>query len=61
LLDSIWPILQIHDDLVVEFEEGYESQVRDAMLRCLTADSRQFSVPITADFKAGRTWADLAD
>jgi DNA polymerase-1 len=49
-------ILQVHDELIVECPEGEAEQVR-ALLQEEMEGVAALSVPLVADAKAGRTWA----
>ena len=50
-------ILQVHDELIVECPEGEAEQVR-ALLQEEMEGVAALSVPLVADAKAGRTWAE---
>ncbi len=49
-------ILQVHDELIVECPEGEAEQVR-ALLQEEMEGVAALAVPLVADAKAGRTWA----
>ena len=53
------PLLQIHDELIVEFDEKYQELVNDRMLWAMTADSDLFLVPIESSSSFGKRWGDL--
>ncbi len=50
-------VLQVHDELIVECPEGEADQVK-AMLQEEMEGVAALSVPLIADAKAGRTWAE---
>ncbi len=50
-------VLQVHDELIVECPEGEAEQVK-ALLQEEMAGAAALSVPLIADAKAGRTWAE---
>ncbi len=50
-------VLQVHDELIVECPEGEAEQVK-ALLQEEMEGVAALSVPLVADAKAGRTWAD---
>lgn len=56
---KIEPKLQIHDELIIEFEEGLGDLVDSVMIDCLTADSKIFAVPIKAKGTVAKTWGLL--
>lgn len=53
------PLLQIHDDLMTEFDEDAEPLVKDLMLEAMTRESPWFGVPIKASWKSGTDWGSL--
>ncbi len=50
-------VLQVHDELIVECPEG-EAEAVTALLKREMEGVAQLSVPLTADAKAGKTWAE---
>ena len=50
-------VLQVHDELIVECPEGEAEQVK-ALLQQEMEGVAALSVPLIADAKAGRTWAE---
>lgn len=50
-------ILQVHDELIVECPEAEAEKVAD-ILRCEMGAAAELSVPLTADAKCGKSWAD---
>jgi len=55
-------LLQIHDELLFECEEGQEELLKTLVLEAMTADSGVLlSVPITAKMGFGKTWGALKD
>ena len=50
-------VLQVHDELIVECPEGEAEQVK-ALLQREMEGVAALSVPLLADAKAGRTWAE---
>ena len=50
-------VLQVHDELIVECPEGEAEQVK-ALLQEEMEGVAALSVPLVADAKAGRTWAE---
>lgn len=50
-------VLQVHDELIVECPEGEAEQVKE-LLKTEMESVAQLSVPLIADAKAGRTWAE---
>lgn len=56
--DEVWPILQMHDELLIESREERVDETKEILEACMTADAGLFSVPITADASSGRSWAE---
>lgn len=56
---DVWSLLQIHDELIVEFPDAKEGIVEKALKKCMTADSHRFKVPITVGWSVGQSWGDL--
>ena len=50
-------VLQVHDELIVECPEAEAERVK-ALLKREMEGVAQLSVPLTADAKAGKTWAE---
>ncbi len=50
-------VLQVHDELIVECPEGEADRVK-ALLQEEMEGVAALSVPLVADAKAGRTWAE---
>ena len=50
-------VLQVHDELIVECPEEEAEQVKE-LLKTEMESVAQLSVPLIADAKAGRTWAE---
>jgi DNA polymerase I len=59
MLGSIWPLLQIHDELIVECDEAEVELVKDVLTRCMTAETDWCLVPIEAGFTSGQSWGEL--
>lgn len=57
----IEPLVQIHDDLVLEMQEDLIHEVAPRMVRCMTESYKGLSVPIKTSSSAGRNWADLKE
>lgn len=53
------PMLQIHDDLMTEFDAEAEELVKDLMLEAMTRESPWRGVPIKASWKSGTDWGSL--
>lgn len=57
---QVWPLMQIHDELILEFEEGLEvllePMVVDRLTRTTTLPS---GVPLGAKGAYGRAWGEL--
>ncbi len=52
------PIVQIHDELIWEFDAWLEEMLNEAMMEVLTTTVR-LKVPIEAGYATGETWGDL--
>jgi DNA polymerase-1 len=50
-------VLQVHDELIVECPEA-EAETVQALLTREMEGVAQLSVPLTAEAKVGKTWAD---
>lgn len=53
------PLLQIHDELLVEMDEAAEEIAKDLMLEAMTRESPWRGVPIKASWKSGLDWGSL--
>ncbi len=53
------PLLQIHDELLLEFESWMWGELNPLMLEALCAGRDQFCIPILAEGKYGQNWAAL--
>lgn len=56
--DLIEPLLQVHDELVLEVADSANGDVDEDLLRLLTSGI-ELDVPVTANWHTGLTWADL--
>jgi uracil-DNA glycosylase family 4 len=56
---SIRPLIQIHDDLVWEVEEGLVGGIIP-IIKDVMENAVKLSVPILVDFKAGKRWGSMA-
>ena len=52
------PWLQVHDDLLFEYDEGLEDVMAPLIMSALTG-AAPLSVPVTANHVAGRSWGEL--
>jgi uracil-DNA glycosylase family 4 len=52
------PLLQVHDELVLEVEDDWAEIVRDMVKAQMEADSFWFRVPIIAEGGVGQSWAE---
>lgn len=52
-------ILQIHDELILEFEDGLWDLVNDLVMEGLTEHSLKLSVPVKAKGNYAKTWGKL--
>lgn len=52
------PLLQIHDEVILEVDENRVDEVEKFVVECLT-DLESYKVPITASSSVGRYWSDL--
>lgn len=55
----IEPLLQIHDDLVLEMQEDIVREVAPMMVQCMTQSYEGLSVPIKTSSSAGSNWCDM--
>jgi DNA polymerase I len=53
------PLLQIHDELLVEMDIEAEEIVKDLMLEAMTRETPFRGVPIKASWKSGTDWGSL--
>ncbi len=53
------PLLQIHDELMAEVDEGLWAEMNERMLAAMTADSDTLLVPIKASGTSARSWGAL--
>ena len=51
------PIIQIHDDLLLEAEESVAKDVHTMMVRAMTQVPHTISVPLLVEGKYGQNWA----
>jgi uracil-DNA glycosylase family 4 len=58
---DVRPVLQYHDELVGICPEGTEDEVKKVVLGAMTAFSKEFVVPIEAEWTTGPTWGSLKD
>jgi uracil-DNA glycosylase family 4 len=58
---EVEPLLEIHDEVILEVKKGREKWVERMLLKAMSADSNLFAVPITAKVNFGPTWGDLKD
>lgn len=56
---TVEPLLQIHDELIFEFEQEREAWVREMVVREMVADTPLFKVPLKAKFNSGTDWGML--
>ena len=52
-------VLQIHDELILAFDERLADEVRRLVLEGLTEHSYTLSVPVEANWAQGKRWIDL--
>lgn len=58
--DAVWavePLLQIHDSMLMEFDEGLEGELDMSMVDIMQ-NTVELSIPITAKGKWGKKWSD---
>ncbi len=53
------PLLQIHDELVLEYDKEAQDTLNSLMLAVMTADSDKMAVPILASSSHGEDWGEL--
>lgn len=57
----IEPLVQIHDDLVLEMQTDIIKDISQRMVRCMTESYKGLSVPIKTSSSAGLNWADMKE
>lgn len=57
----IEPLVQIHDDLVLEMQEDIATGVSAMMVECMTQSYKGLLVPIKTSASIGRNWADMKE
>lgn len=57
----IEPIVQIHDDIVLEMQDDIVKTVAPMMVHCMTKSYEGLSVPIKTSSSAGYNWADMKE
>lgn len=58
---EVEPLLEVHDEFLMEFKTEREPWVAKVMTTCMAADSHLFKVPISANFTSGPNWGVLKD
>lgn len=58
LLEWVWPILQIHDSLMLEYPEELHHTVNEIVLEEMQR-GEGYSVPITASGEYGYSWGAM--
>jgi DNA polymerase I-like protein with 3'-5' exonuclease and polymerase domains len=56
LREAVRPMLQMHDEIVLETRKDLADEVRGVLEMIMTADQRRFNVPIKAKAKIGGSW-----
>lgn len=61
--EGVWvePLVQIHDDLVLELQENKAKDVSARMVECMTKSFTRLSVPIKTSASIGPNWADMKE
>lgn len=57
--EHVLPILQVHDELLVEVKRSQRRQVETVMREELERDKDRFSVPILTDAESGPSWGEM--
>ena len=58
---EVEPLLEIHDEFLLEFKAERKDWVGAMLVKCMSADSNLFKVPIKAKFGCGPNWGVLKD
>lgn len=58
---EVEPLVEIHDEIVLEVQESKVDWTMKMLLRCMSAESPRFLVPITAKATCGPNWGVLKD
>lgn len=58
LLDEVWPLLQIHDSIMLEYPEELEVLVDSLVMEALQ-ETVKLSVPVTASGESGLNWGEM--
>lgn len=58
---EVEPLLEVHDEILMEFKQERESWVEQMMTTIMSQDSDLFKVPIKAKFTSGPNWGVLKD
>jgi DNA polymerase-1 len=53
-----WLLLSVHDEVVIECDEAYVTEVAECVRKCME-DTLKFEVPILADVKICDNWHDM--
>ncbi len=61
--NGVWvePLVQIHDDLVLELQEDKAHEISRQMVECMTKSFKTLSVPIKTSASVGPNWADMKE
>lgn len=61
--EGVWiePLVQIHDDLVLELQADRAKEVSARMVECMTKSFTTLSVPIKTSASIGPNWADMKE
>jgi len=54
--DEVWPVLQMHDELLIEARKEWQEEIKSVVGAAMTADQSRFCVPIKAEAKVGESW-----
>lgn len=60
LLEDVWPLLQIHDSVLIEYPEELEATINELVMDALQNTVR-LSVPVTASGESGLSWGTMED